>query len=148
MPTRSTDPGSPFGIFATVFALTALPFGVLMGTINGDLSSGLVSGFFFGLLMGLAMIPFLRVERRVLPVTDRTAFEKRLKIEMSELGYTPTRVDDDYLQFRAPNTGMWEYGPLKNMSGESLSRISVHLDQAAATFVGPRWMVRKVITRV
>jgi hypothetical protein len=146
--TRSTDPGSPFGVFFTCFALTALPFGLIWGTINKNLPAGIVSGFFFGLLFGAAMIPFLRVERHTLPVTDRSAFESRLKIEMSELGYTPTRVDEDYLQFRAPTAGVWEFGPLKNMSGESLSRVSVHLDKAAATVVGPRWMVRKVIARV
>ncbi len=148
MSTRWTDPGSPWGVFWTVFALTALPFGVLMGSINKNLPAGIVSGFFFGPLFGAAMIPFLRVERHTLPVADRSAFEKRLKIEMSELGYTPTRLDDDYFQFRAPTTGVWEFGPLKNMSGESLSRVSVHLDKTTATVVGPRWMVRKVIARV
>jgi hypothetical protein len=146
--TRSTDPRSPWGVFSTVFALTALPFGVMMGAIYKDLSAGIVSGFLFGLLFGAVMIPFLRVERHTLPVTDRSAFEKRLKIEMSELGYTPTRVDEDYLQFRAPTAGVWEFGPLKNMSTESLSRVSVHLDKAVATIVGPRWMVRKVIARI
>lgn len=148
MTSRTSDPGSPFGVFVTVFALSALPFGVLIGTINGDVSSGMISGFVFGILMGIAMIPFLRVERSVVPVADRPSFEKRMKIEMSELGYTPTAVDDDYLQFRAPNTGVWEFGPLKNMSGESLSRVSVHLDRTTAIFVGPRWMVRKITARL
>jgi hypothetical protein len=81
-----------------------------MGTIYKNLYSGIVTGFFFGLLFGAAMIPFLRVERHTLLVTDRAAFENRLKIEMSELGYTPTRVDEDYLQFRAPTAGVWEFG--------------------------------------
>jgi hypothetical protein len=131
-----------------VFALTALPFGVVMGMLSGDVSGGLVSGFFFGLLMGAAMIPFLRVERREIGLVDRPAFERKLKLEMSELSYLPTRIDDDMLQFRAPNTGVWEFGPLKNMSGESLSRISVHLGEHSATVVGPRWMVRKVTARL
>jgi hypothetical protein len=113
MSNKSTDPGSPFGVFTAVFALTALPFGVLMGTVYGDLPYGLVQGFFFGLLMGLAMIPFLRVSRQVKHYSNRGAFEKNLKIEMSELSYTPTSIESDYLQFRAPNTGIWEFGPLK-----------------------------------
>ena len=145
---RSTDPGSPFGVAAAVFGLTALPFGTAMAAVYGDLTKGMVAGLLFGLFFGLAMIPFLRVTRSVVPVVDRGAFEKRLKIEMSELGYTPTTVEPDYLQFKAPNTAVLEVGPLKGIGSEGLSRVSVHLDEAEALFIGPRWMIRKIVSRI
>lgn len=153
MASKGTDPGSPFGVFWSVFALTALPFGLTMGAIYGDLPLGMVAGFAFGVATGFAMIPFLRVDREAFSFrdrafSDRAQFEKRLKLELSELGYTPTRVDDDMIQFKASNAGVLEIGPLKAMSGESLTRVSVHLDDAGATFVGPRWLLRKVLARL
>jgi hypothetical protein len=135
-------------VFTSVFALTALPFGVTWGMIYGDAPKGMVAGFFFGLLMGLAMIPFLRLHRQVLRTPDRTAFEKKLKIEMSALGYAPTVIDDDFVQYRAPKMGVWEFGPIKAMSGESMTRVSVHFDGTSTTMLGPRWMVRKIVSRL
>ncbi|MBO0822447.1 MAG: hypothetical protein J2P27_01150 [Actinobacteria bacterium] len=139
MPGNATDPGSPFGVFSLLFALTALPFGIISGIMYGNLQLGLELGFFFGLLFGLCMIPFLRVDRRVIRYTDRGRFVPRLKVEMSELRYAPTVSDSDYLQFRAPNTIV-----------QSLNRITVHFDDDAgtATFIGPRWYVKKILTRL
>lgn len=148
MSSRTTDPGSPFGVAATVFGLTALPFGLVMGAIYGDITAGMVAGLLFGTLFGVAMIPFLRVERRTLSISDRPTFERRLKIEMSELGYSPTKVDEDILQFRPPSSPVLAIGPLKGAVGEGLSRVTVHFDERTATVVGPRQAVRKVVARV
>ena len=119
-----------------------------MAAVFGDFTAGMVSGLLFGFLFGIAMIPFLRVGRRVVTVDDRAAFEKRLKVEMSELGYSPTTVEPDYLQFRVPNAAVLEIWPLKAAAGEGLSRVSVHLDEKEAIFIGPRWTLGKIVARV
>lgn len=108
----------------------------------------MAAGGAFGFLMGRAMIPFLRLDRHVRHAPDRPAFEKRLKVAMLELGYKPEVVDDDIVQFTASNGGSWTAGPLKSMSGEALTRVTVVFEGNDARLVGPRWTMRKLLTRI
>ncbi|HEX6355428.1 hypothetical protein [Actinophytocola sp.] len=143
-----TDPGSSFGVASTIFALTALPAGILFGTINGDLETGIIFGFLFGLAFAICMIPFLRTKRATLHFDNRVSFEQRLMVEMAALMYTPTVINDNLVHYDAPTTGVMDVGPLKNMSAAHLNRIAVHFDAASATVIGPRWMVDKVLGKL
>ena len=141
------DPGSPFGVFSAVFGLTALPAMVLWGLLMKDPRGGIFFGFFFGLLFAAAMIPFLRTERHTQLVEDRATFERKLKIEMTELGYTPHVVDNDMVQFKGNSPTILKYGPLQS-NGEHLSRVTVHYAPGEAVFVGPSWMLKRIVDRV
>ena len=59
------DPGSAFGVASTIFALTALPAGILFGALNNDLESGVAFGLFFGVMFAVCMIPFMRSKTEV-----------------------------------------------------------------------------------
>jgi hypothetical protein len=147
MSSSKTDPGSPFGVFSAVFALTALPAIVLWGLLMRDPGGGIFFGFFFGLLFALAMIPFLKTERRTERGEDRAGFECKLKIEMTGLGYTPHVVDPDIVQFKGSTPTVFKYGPLQS-NGEHLSRVTVHFAPGEAVFVGPSWMLKKITGRI
>lgn len=143
-----TDPGSSFGVFSTVFAITALPAGILFGTLEGDVQSGISFGLLFGVFFAAAIIPFLRTGRSTYTYSDREQFEQRITLEMLELSYTPSIVNPSLTQFVAPQTGVFEIGPIKNMTAGHLNRISVHFGTGEATLIGPRYMLKKVIARL
>lgn len=131
-----------------MFALTALPAGILFGAIYGDIESGLLFGFLFGLAFSICMIPFMRSKRVTLHFGDRAEFERRLSVEMSGLMYTPTAVNPDLVHYDAPRNGVFSVGPIRNMSAAHLNRIAVHFDTTSATLIGPQWMIRKVQTKL
>lgn len=142
------DPGSAFGVATAIFALTALPAGVLFGALQGDLQAGLGFGLFFGLAFAICMIPFMRSTRVTLHFSDRAEFERRLTTEMSALTYTPAVINPDLVHYNAPQNGVISIGPLRNMTAAHLNRIAVHFDTTSATLIGPQWMLRKVLRRV
>ena len=94
------------------------------------------------------MIPFMRSRRSTVRFADRARFERTLMLEMSELRYTPTVVNEDLIHFDAPQAGVFEVGPIKNMNAAHLNRIQVHLGPDSATVIGPRWMVGRVLSRL
>jgi uncharacterized protein DUF2510 len=108
----------------------------------------LIFGFRFGVIFAVCMIPFMRTKRTALSFDNRTNFEQRLMVEMAELMYTPTVINSNLIHYDAPKTGVLEVGPFNSMSAAHLNRIAVHLTATNATFIGPRWMVNKVLAKL
>jgi hypothetical protein len=83
---NSMKPKGFFGTWMTLFALTGLPFGVLMSTVGGlETDEGLAAGFLFGVVFGVVMAPVMMSVKVRLTLDDRQAFVSRLNISMAEL---------------------------------------------------------------
>ena len=142
------DPKGFFGTWVTIFALTALPFGVLMTTVGGaEVEEGMTAGFGFGVLFGACMAPLMMGVRIRLPVAERHAFIAALNLSMAELAYHPKTQSGDYIIFEAASAGNYKLGPLA-LTPSSFFTIFVQLDGDSATVVGPRQTVKKLERRL
>ena len=138
------DPKGFFGTWLTIFALTGLPFGVLMTTVGGaELEEGMAAGFGFGVLFGACMAPLMMSVRVQLPFAERHAFLGALNLSMAVLAYHPKTQSGDYIIFEAASFGNYKLGPLA-LTPSSFFTVFVQLDGNSATVVGPRQTVRKL----
>jgi hypothetical protein len=142
------EPRGFFGTWCTIFALTGLPFGVLMSTVGGmETEDGLAAGFGFGVLFGVCMAPLMMSVKVRLPLGDRSAFVSKLNVSMAELAYHPKTQAADYIIFEAVSAGAYKLGPLQ-LTPSSFFTVFVQLDGDGALIVGPRQTVRKLEKRL
>jgi len=142
------EPKGFLGTWVTIFALTCLPFGVMMSTVGGmETEEGLAAGFMFGVLFGAAMAPLMMSVKVRLPLVDRQAFLSNLNVSMAELAYHPKTQAADYVVFEAVSAGAYKLGPL-SLAPSSYFTVFVQLDGDGASIVGPRQTVRKLEKRL
>ena len=108
------EPKGFLGTWCTIFALTALPFGVLMSTISSARpDGGLVAGFAFGILFGLCMAPLMMGVRAQVPVADRQSFFGPAESEYGEAtDYHPKTQQPEYVIYEAVSAGAYKFGPV------------------------------------
>src|SRR3972149_8527674 len=100
------EPKGFLGTWCTIFALTGLPFGVLLSTVGGaEVDEGLAAGFAFGVLFGLCMAPLMMSVKTTVLFADRQAFLSQLNLNMAELAYHPKTQAADYVMFEAASAG-------------------------------------------
>lgn len=142
------EPKGFFGTWITIFALTGLPFGVLMSTFGGmTTDEGIAAGFAFGVLFGVVMAPMMMSIKVRIPMTDRTEFVSKLNVTMAELAFHPKTQSAGYIIFEAVSAGAYKLGPLA-LTPASFFTVFVQLDGDAASIVGPRQTVRKLERRL
>lgn len=142
------EPKGFLGTWVTIFALTGLPFGVLMTTVGGaEAEEGMAAGLGFGVLFGACMAPMMMSVKVRLPVAERHTFVGALNLSMAELAYHPKTQAGDYIIFEAASAGNFKLGPL-SLTPSSFFTVFVQLDGDAATVVGPRQTVRKLERRL
>jgi hypothetical protein len=142
------EPKGFFGTWITIFALTGLPFGVLMSTVGGmETDEGLAAGFMFGVLFGVVMAPLMMSVKVRLPFADRQSFVSKLNVSMAELAYHPKTQAAEFIVFEAVSAGAYKLGPL-SLAPASYFTVFVQLDQDGASIVGPRQTVRKLERRL
>jgi len=142
------EPKGFFGTWITIFALTGLPFGVLMSTVGGvETDEGLAAGFMFGVLFGFAMAPLMMSVKVELRFADRQVFLSRLNVNMAELAFHPKSQTADFVIFEAVSAGAYKLGPL-SLAPASYFTVFVQLDGDVASIVGPRQTVRKLEQRL
>ncbi|MGW1895115.1 hypothetical protein ACWCP6_33475 [Streptomyces sp. NPDC002004] len=145
---RSTDRGNTVPALLLYYTVSGVLVGLVCGAIFHDFRGGLFTGASYAVFSFVIMVRLLRVVQRSVQVDDREAFRSRLEADMLKHHYAPLKTDGDHLEFMGPESMLWAIRPLKWAGGESLSRVSVHFDHDAATFVGPLMKVREIVARV
>ena len=142
-----TEPRSAIGTFTTLFALTALPFGIAMGLLTGlPKDEAAISGFLFGIAFGAAMTPFVKGLSIQRHVTDEVSFCSQLRFVMAQLNYEQTGYVGDLYHFDPTGlSGVSVAGV--SLSPKALNRVIVRVQPSYATILGPRWIVRKLESR-
>jgi hypothetical protein len=142
------EPKGFWGTWCTIFALTGVPFAVLMTTIGAAVpQEGIAAGCAFGVLFGLCMAPLMMSVRIHVPVADRNTFLSRMNLSMAELAYHPQSRNDDYVVFEAASAGGLKVGSV-SLTPARFFTVFVQLDQGEASIVGPRQTVRKLEQRL
>ncbi len=136
------------GTWATIFAITALPFGLLMILVLGKevMAESIIVGFLFGIFFGLIMAPFMMGVLRTLPCEKGDAFVRKLNVAMAEMGFNPKSQTGDLMVFEGVGSAL-KLGPL-SLTPASFFTVSVQLEPTSATLVGPRWIMNRLTKRL
>jgi hypothetical protein len=129
-------------IFLTWTVLMGIPFGAAAGCFAHFLDMpwtlGVPCGVGFGAVMGAACAFQQRKITITIPVgANRESFLSQLALYLANIGYHPTMAIADTYTFR-PSFG----------GGIANGRLTVHVGQTQATFVGSAHVVRTLVARV
>ena len=132
------QPRSYFGTFSIIFAVTALPFAILMSWVTEtSIQKNIMGGIMFGLLFGLIMAVFMKGETISVTFQDKKTFLERLHILLAEIGYHPETQTETFLTFKP-----------SFQDGLLAGRISVQVESNSVTIVGPTMYVKKLQKRL
>ncbi|MCK9319907.1 hypothetical protein [Methanoculleus sp.] len=126
-----TKPRSETSIFITLFAITALPFGISMYIILG--LNILITGISFGILFALFMTPLLKTDKKIIHLTSKNTITKIKEKLIIDLGYT--------IEYESKN--LYIFKPTFH-AGLIAGRISITINQKTATITGPKLYVTKI----
>ncbi len=132
------EPRSYFATCCMCFAVTAIPFALLMSLMSGDgMETWLPGGLLFGVLFGLVMGHLLKGQKVSVAIDDTKAFATNLKLALAGMGFHPETGATDFLTFKP-----------SFQAGLLSGRISVALEEGSATIVGPKMYVTKLLKRL
>ncbi len=94
------QPRSYFSTVIMLFGINALPFALLSSlTMGNALSKTIPAGLFFGLFFGLIMAMFLKGDTIKIYIENKDEFISQINIAMSQIGFNPVIMSDDFLGY-------------------------------------------------
>lgn len=139
----------PRGFWGTLVTMTAASsllfmsllsslFSLVMGVSFGfALPFGIWVGIVFGLCFGLTTASLLKVKIISVPIQEHKMFISRMNIRLAELDYHPEHQFENF----------WTFKP-SFQAGFLAGRLSIQLEQHAATIIGPSVYVNKLRKRI
>ena len=131
--------------FATVFAITAIPFGMLWSLFTGSpMDESILLGGFFGLGMGAFGASRLQGTTITIPFQDKRQFIGRLNVHMAQISYFPETQAEHYLTYLPSASHNLSIGPISLVPTQYF-RIFVQLDANEATLIGPKYHLDRLM---